>query len=75
MPKSLGLYEFNALTIGEQYNLTHNEGTFIDVVIEGDTRYVLYSLYKFWVQIIYDNKKKRTNGYRSFYFWRLTGKV
>ena len=60
------LSKFNIMPKIEQYNRTHNEGTFVHDVTEGNLKYVLYSLHKFWVQIIYDSARNRQIEIRGF---------
>lgn len=60
------LYEFNALSENERYYKVHNEGTFIDVVIQGVTKYVLYSLGMFWVQITYNTQTNQQTQIQYF---------
>lgn len=63
---TLSLYDFKLLTDHEQYDLVFSEGTFIDTLIEDNTRYALYAVYLFFVEIEYDVARNKIVGKTSF---------
>ena len=48
------LYEYKILTEDEQYDTVFAKGRFLDIVIEGKSKFVLYALDKFFVKVIWD---------------------
>jgi len=48
--------EFEKLTEKEQYAITFSKGEFIDYWINGDQRFVLYAIERFFVEIEYNSK-------------------
>ncbi|WP_299159395.1 hypothetical protein [uncultured Eudoraea sp.] len=48
------LYEYKILTEDEQYDTVFAKGRFLDIVIEGKSKFVLYALDKFFVEVIWD---------------------
>jgi hypothetical protein len=62
----MGIYEFNILPEHEQYDIVFTEGQFVDTVTDGVTKYVLYSLSYFWIEIEYNAPKNKINGVCSF---------
>ncbi len=62
----MGIYEFNILPLEDRYSMTYNEGQFVDTVTEGSIKYVLYSLFYFWVEIQYDSLNNKTIDIASF---------
>lgn len=54
MNKNLSIIDFNKLNKHEQYELVFTKGDFIDYFLKKTTRYALYSLYIFFVEIEYD---------------------
>lgn len=48
------LYEYKMLLEDEQYDIVFSQGKFLDIVIEGTTKYVLYAIDKFFVEVIWD---------------------
>ncbi|WP_299159370.1 hypothetical protein [uncultured Eudoraea sp.] len=38
------LYEYKMLSEDEQYDTVFSKGKFLDIVIEGNTKYVLYAI-------------------------------
>ena len=63
---TLSLYDFKLLTDHEQYDLVFSEGTFIDTLIEDNTRYALYAVDLFFVEIEYDVARNKIVGKTSF---------
>ncbi|MFD2826859.1 hypothetical protein ACFSYG_10255 [Leeuwenhoekiella polynyae] len=62
----LSLYDFKILSDHEQYDVVFSEGTFIDALIEENTRYPLYAVYLFFVEIEYNVAKNKIVGKTSF---------
>ncbi|MEO2081477.1 MAG: hypothetical protein ABGW88_08105 [Leeuwenhoekiella sp.] len=62
----LNLYDFKLLSDHEQYDVVFNEGTFIDALIEESTRYALYAVDLFFVEIKYDVARNKIVGKTSF---------
>ena len=52
--------------MNDKGNKTFNEGQFVDTVIEGNTKYALYSLSNFWVEVKYDSPSNKIIGISSF---------
>ena len=50
----MGIYNFNILSDHEKYDVVFTKGQFVDSVKEGRITYVLYSVSKFWVEVMYD---------------------
>ena len=48
------LYMFKLLSDHQQYDVIFTEGTFIDALIEENTRYALYAVDLFFVELEYD---------------------
>ena len=63
---TLSLYDFKLLTDHEQYDVVFSEGTFIDALIEENTRYALYAVELFFVEIEYDVARNKIVGKTSF---------
>lgn len=51
------LYEYKMLSEDEEYNTVFDKGKFLDIVIEGSSKYVLYAIDKFFVEVIWDEEK------------------
>lgn len=62
----MGIYEFNALSEQNQYDIVFTKGTFIDYINNGNVKYVLYSVHMFWVEILYENSINKITGLNSF---------
>ncbi|RXG21698.1 hypothetical protein [Leeuwenhoekiella marinoflava] len=62
----LSLYDFKILSDHEQYDVVFSEGTFIDALIEENTRYALYAVDLFFVEIEYDVARNKIVGKTSF---------
>lgn len=52
--EELTLYEYKLLPVEKQYVLVFNEGQFLDTFEKGTSRFALYALYKFFVEVEYD---------------------
>ncbi len=62
----MGIYEFNILTDHDKYDTVFSKGQFVDAVTEGKTKYALYSISKFWVEVVYNTPKNEIQGICSF---------
>jgi len=60
------ILEFEKLTEKEQYTVTFNKGEFIDYWINGNQRFVLYAIEKFFVEVEYDTDKNKIINLVSF---------
>ena len=60
------LYEYKILSEDEQYDTVFSKGRFLDIIIEGNSKYVLYALDKFFVEVIWDNEKDEIIGKGQF---------
>ena len=45
------LYEYKALSEDDQYDTVFSKGKFLDIVLEGNSKYVLYAIDKFFVEV------------------------
>lgn len=68
------LYEYLALPDQEQYNVVFNVGTYIDMIPENGTRFVLYAIDLFFVEIDYNNLDNKIINKRSFVSGELLDK-
>ncbi|WBL26768.1 hypothetical protein [Zunongwangia sp. HGR-M22] len=55
--KVLTLYQYKLLSDHEQYELLFTQGDFLDMVIEGNSRFAVYALFRFFVEVEYNNKE------------------
>jgi len=62
----LSLYDFKILSDYEQYDVVFSEGTFIDAIVEENTRYALYAVDLFFIEIEYDVARNKIVGKTSF---------
>ena len=60
------LYQYKMLSEDEQYDTVFAKGKFLDIVIEGNSKYVLYALDMFFVEVIWDNEKDEIIGLGQF---------
>ena len=65
-PFDMGIYDFNILSEHDQYDIVFNKGQFVDTVTKGNTKYALYAVSMFWVEVTYDAKYNRISGINSF---------
>ena len=56
------LYEYKILSEDEQYDTVFAKGKFLDIVIEGNSKYVLYAIDKFFVEVNWDIKQDEIIG-------------
>ena len=69
--KVLTLYQYKLLSDHEQYHLLFTQGDFLDMVIEGNSRFAVYALFKFFVEVEYNSKENKIIGLKSF----VTGEI
>ncbi|WBL24262.1 hypothetical protein [Zunongwangia sp. HGR-M22] len=69
--KVLTLYQYKLLSDHEQYDLLFTQGDFLDMVIEGNSRFAVYALFKFFVEVEYNNKENKIISLKSF----VTGEI
>ncbi|MEP0131892.1 MAG: hypothetical protein ABJJ25_00815 [Eudoraea sp.] len=50
------LYEYKMLSEDEQYDTVFAKGKFLDIYIDGNTKYVLYAIDMFFVEVIWNNE-------------------
>ena len=62
----LSLYDFKILSDYEQYDVVFSEGTFIDAIVEENTRYALYAVDLFFIEIEYDVARNKIVSKTSF---------
>lgn len=62
----LSLEEYGELPDHDKYDLVFKQGDFIDVYIKQDSRFVLYSLFKFFVEVEYHASENKIIGIDSF---------
>ena len=60
------LYEYKMLSEDEQYDTVFAKGKFLDIVIEGNSKYVLYAIDKFFVEVVWNNEKDQIIGIGQF---------
>lgn len=64
--KILNLYEFKMLSDHKQYDLIFTKGDYLDVHIEVNSRFALYALFKFFVEIEYNSLNNKIANNVSF---------
>ena len=60
------LYEFKLKSDHEQYDLVFNHGQFLDFHLENSKRFVVYAVFRFFVEIEYDVASNKIVGKTSF---------
>mgnify|MGYP006896882722 CR=1 FL=1 len=63
---SITLYEFNQLPEQQQHVIVHAQATFLDVFEDGNVKYLLYGLEKFYVELAYDVPSNRITKFKTF---------
>ena len=53
----ISLYEFSRLPEQEQYNIFFNGNTLLDYKINGNQKFALYAIDKFFVEVENNNRK------------------
>lgn len=67
--KKMTLYEFRLLPEPEQYDLIYIKGVFLDIQLaEPHTRYTLYALNMFYVEVGYNLETKKIVGKKEFIY-------
>lgn len=66
MEKNISLNSFNNLTQHEQYDLVFTKGNFINFFLKNETRFVLYSLFTFFVQVEYNGQENKIKNLIGF---------
>ncbi|MFC4163888.1 hypothetical protein ACFOWU_09495 [Epilithonimonas zeae] len=66
MKKELSFYNYTQLNKEDQYDLVFREGEFIDSSLKNDVKFVLYKLYDFYVEIVYDFEENKILNLTSF---------
>ena len=62
----MGIYEFNILSEHDKYDLVFTKGQFVDTVKHKKFKYALYSVSKFWVEVVYNANTNKITGISSF---------
>ena len=62
----MGIYEYNILSEHDRYDLVFKKGQFVDTVTDGATKYALYALSNFWVEVEYYSLDNKIKGICSF---------
>jgi hypothetical protein len=60
------LYEFNILDEQNKYDTVFNKGQFVDSINKGLTKYALYSISMFWVEVVYNSETNKITGISTF---------
>ena len=60
------LYEYKTLSEDQQYDTVFAKGKFLDIVIKGNSKYVLYAIDKFFIEVIWDIEKNEIIGKGHF---------
>jgi hypothetical protein len=66
MKKNLSINEFNTLIQHDQYDLVFTKGDFVNYYLKRETRYALYSLFKFYVEVEYNISKNKISNLIAF---------
>jgi len=64
--KELSLEQYQQLPYNDQYDFVFKHAEFVDVVVEGNTKYALYSLFKFFVEVEYKVSENKIMAIDSF---------
>lgn len=57
---------YKSLVPNEQYDLVFTQGDFINYYLKGEIRYVLYGLFKFFVEVEYNVSKNKISNLIPF---------
>ncbi|MGB6083871.1 hypothetical protein [Moheibacter sp.] len=63
---NLSLEEYEKLSDHDKYDLVFKQGDFIDIHIKSDSRFVLYSLFTFFVEVEYKVSQNKISGIDYF---------
>ncbi len=55
-------FDFTLLSDENQFDLVFNEGVFIDFSVVGNSRFTLYKLYSFFVEVQYEISQNKIIG-------------
>ncbi|MAB38701.1 MAG: hypothetical protein CL528_01940 [Aequorivita sp.] len=66
MERKLSFHDFKNLAQQEQYDLVFTQGDFINYYLKEEIRYVLYSLFKFFVEVEYNVSKNKISNLIAF---------
>lgn len=66
MNEELSFFEFTQLSQETQYELAFTQGEFVGVSEKKEVRFVLYKLFTFFVEIVYDSKDNKIINLTSF---------
>lgn len=69
--KVLTLYQYKLLSDQDQYDLLFTQGDFLDMIIAGNSRFAVYALFNFFVEVEYNNRENKIIGLKSF----VTGEI
>lgn len=70
MNKEISFYEFTQLSDEDQYYLLFREGKFLDSSTKKEVKFIIYRLFSFFVEVIYDAESNMILNLSSF----MTGK-
>ena len=62
----MALYEYKTLSKDDPYDTVFSKGKFLDIVIEGNYKFVLYAIDKFFVEVIWDRAEDEIIGIGQF---------
>ncbi len=60
------LYEYKTLSEDDQWDTVFSKGKFLDIVIEGNSKYVLYAIDKFFVEVEWNDETDEIVGKGEF---------
>lgn len=60
------LYEYKILSEDEQYDTVFAKGRFLDIQIDGNTKYVLYAIDKFLIEVKWSIEQNEIIGKGEF---------
>lgn len=66
MKKELSFYDYTLLSEDNQYDLLFSLGEFVDSTEKGNAKYVLYKLFSFYVEVVYDSQNNCIKQINSF---------
>ncbi|MFC0344889.1 hypothetical protein [Epilithonimonas hispanica] len=66
MKKEISFYDYTFLSQDNQYDLLFSLGEFIDSAEKGSAKYVLYKLFNFYVEVVYDSQNNFVKQISSF---------
>lgn len=66
MSKEVSFYEYTQLSEHDQCDMVFRTGEFVDSTEIASNRYVLYKLYNFYVEVLYDSQTNSIKAISSF---------